>query len=405
MTSFDCVINFFESFILSYFIYRYFYLSLNQRIITNIIVFLEITLGNYFFSSSFLPVILVVCTMIVLLRVFGLRTTIELIVINVSIMLIDMICNMIALVFVSFLTTSGFVFTNVILRFNVAIIISKFLFLLFAILFSKIKLDLNAKLDTKRWTGIVALFFLILLEGAILIQNLIQNNINKSKIFFCVVLTGIISILVWEMYKNILLENDEKMQILLKTEAMKYKKENYKTLSKMSEEIYQLDHNMRYLLMMLKYAITKKNYEESLLLIDDYIKKYDKFKILINTNNPYFDFLLNQELNALLKEKIDVNTLISISQNDFYLNKEYMEYIILIINTFKVMTKKIAVNIQEVEGNNLLNLSITRKNNEKLIFNNRFYDLINYLDAQYTIDYIDDLIVFKSIQKIHKQKN
>lgn len=402
MTSFDYVINFFESFILSYFIYRYFYLSLNQRIITNIIVFLEITLGNYFFSSSFLPVILVVCTMIVLLRVFGLRTTIELIVINVSIMLIDMICNMIALVFVSFLTTSGFVFTNVILRFNVAIIISKFLFLLFAILFSKIKLDLNAKLDTKRWTGIVALFFLILLEGAILIQNLIQNNINKSKIFFCVVLTGIISILVWEMYKNILLENDEKMQILLKTEAMKYKKENYKTLSKMSEEIYQLNHNMRYLLMMLKYAITKKNYEESLLLIDDYIKKYDKFKILINTNNPYFDFLLNQELNALLKEKIDVNTLISISQNDFYLNKEYMEYIILIINTFKVMTKKIAVNIQEVEGNNLLNLSITRKNNEKLIFNNRFYDLVNYLDAQYTIDYIDDLIVFKSIQKMTK---
>lgn len=402
MTSFDYVINFFESFILSYFIYRYFYLSLNQRIITNIIVFLEITLGNYFFSSSFLPVILVVCTMIVLLRVFGLRTTIELIVINVSIMLIDMICNMIALVFVSFLTTSGFVFTNVILRFNVAIIISKFLFLLFAILFSKIKLDLNAKLDTKRWTGVVALFFLILLEGAILIQNLIQNNINKSKIFFCVVLTGITSILVWEMYKNILLENDEKMQILLKTEAMKYKKENYKTLSKMSEEIYQLDHNMRYLLMMLKYAITKKNYEESLLLIDDYIKKYDKFKILINTNNPYFDFLLNQELNALLKEKIDVNTLISISQNDFYLNKEYMEYIILIINTFKVMTKKIAVNIQEVEGNNLLNLSITRKNNDKLIFNNRFYDLVNYLDAQYTIDYIDDLIVFKSIQKMTK---
>lgn len=402
MTSFDYVINFFESFILSYFIYRYFYLSLNQRIITNIIVFLEITLGNYFFSSSFLPVILVVCTMIVLLRVFGLRTTIELIVINVSIMLIDMICNMIALVFVSFLTTSGFVFTNVILRFNVAIIISKFLFLLFAILFSKIKLDLNAKLATKRWTGIVALFFLILLEGAILIQNLIQNNINKSKIFFCVVLTGIISILVWEMYKNILLENDEKMQILLKTEAMKYKKENYKTLSKMSEEIYQLDHNMRYLLMMLKYAITKKNYEESLFLIDDYIKKYDKFKILINTNNPYFDFLLNQELNALLKEKIDVNTLISISQNDFYLNKEYMEYIILIFNTFKVMTKKIAVNIQEVEGNNLLNLSITRKNNEKLIFNNRFYDLVNYLDAQYTIDYIDDLIVFKSIQKMTK---
>ena len=51
----------------------------------------------------------------------------------------------------------------------------------------------------------------------------------------------------------------------------------------MSEEIYQLDHNMRYLLMMVRYAIIEENYDESINLIDEYVKKFDKFRILINT--------------------------------------------------------------------------------------------------------------------------
>ena len=103
----------------------------------------------------------------------------------------------------------------------------------------------------------------------------------------------------------------------------------------MSEEIYQLDHNMRYLLMMLRYAIIEENYDESINLIDEYVKKFDKFRILINTNNPYFDFLINQKLNTILKSQIDVCTTISISKSNYYFDKKYVEYILLLLDIYE----------------------------------------------------------------------
>lgn len=400
MTLFDYIINFAESFIICFFAYRYFSLNLKKMIILNIIIFLEITIGNIFISSSLLPVFFVTGTLILVLRAFGIKLTIELIVINISILIIDMICNMLALAFTILLNSRGNLFPSDTLMLSVAIFISKILFFICAFFFSKIKLHIKTKLDTKRWTSIVILFFLLLMEFYILIQDVVQDNINKRNIFICIVIIGVISVLVWNMYNKILLENEEKVCAILKNEEIKYKKENYNMLTKMSEDIYQLEHNMRYLLMMLRYAILKENYDECLNLIAEYMKKFDKFMIIVNTNNPYFDFLINQKINGLLKDKIDVSVIISISQNDFYLGKEYVEYVLLIINTYKDIAKKITINIQEVDSENILNLTVTKKNNGNIIFENRFYELIDYLDAQYVIDQVDDLIIFKSIQKI-----
>lgn len=404
MTEFDYCINFLESFIICFFSYRYFSLNTKQLIVSNIIIFLEITLGNLFLPSSFLPVFFVLITMIFLLKKFGLKINIELIIANVLIMLIDMISNITSLSLVTLLNMNFSFFNNSNSVLLAATALSKPLFFIVAYLFSKLKLDITNKLDAKRWTSIVILFTLILLESAILIQNLVQNHIDKTDILICILLMGIISIVTWNMYKKILLENEEKMRVTLKNEEMKYKKENYKALSKMSEEIYQLDHNMRYLLMMLRYAIIEENYDESINLIDEYVKKFDKFRILINTNNPYFDFLINQKLNTILKSKIDVCTTISISKSDYYFDKKYVEYILLLLDIYMKIAKKITVSVQEIGNDNLINITVAKKNNESVIFDGKFFELVKILQARYTINQIDDLVVFKSIQSMSKNE-
>ena len=103
MIEFDYCINFLESFIICFFSYRYFSLNTKQLIVSNVIIFLEITLGNLFLSSSFLPVFFVLITMIFLLKNFGLKINIELIIANASIMLIDMISNITSLSLVTLL--------------------------------------------------------------------------------------------------------------------------------------------------------------------------------------------------------------------------------------------------------------------------------------------------------------
>ena len=77
-----------------------------------------------------------------------------------------------------------------------------------------------------------------------------------------------------------------------KNEEIRYKKENEKVLSKMSEDIYQLEHNLRYILMQVKLNEQNKKYDENIELIDQYIRNFGKFKAIINTDNPYFDYFM-----------------------------------------------------------------------------------------------------------------
>ena len=70
-------------------------------------------------------------------------------------------------------------------------------------------------------------------------------------------------------------------------------------------------------------------------MIDQYIRNFGKFKAIINTDNPYFDYFMNQKINDLSSNGIDVHTSINISHSDYYLDREYVEYLIKMINMFK----------------------------------------------------------------------
>lgn len=64
----------------------------------------------------------------------------------------------------------------------------------------------------------------------------------------------------------------------------------------MAEDIYRLEHNLRYILMQVKINEENKKYDENIELIDQYIRNFGKFKAIINTDNPYFDYFMNQKL-------------------------------------------------------------------------------------------------------------
>ena len=190
--------------------------------------------------------------------------------------------------------------------------------------------------------------------------------------------------------------------IRLKNEEIRYKKENEKVLSKMSEDIYQLEHNLRYILMQVKLNEQNKKYDENIELIDQYIRNFGKFKAIINTNNPYFDYFMNQKINDLSNNGIDVHTSINISHSDYYLDRKYVEYLIKVINLFKKEATQITINIYEKQGFNIIEV-LTSKN-IRLIFDNSIKQLAQHLDAQYKITQDDNICIFKSIQHINKER-
>lgn len=396
MSLFDLVINIIESSIMCYFIYKYFDFKQMEKLWLFILaVFATITAGNYFISESWLAIVLLAGVLILFLKVFNKKMSIENIIVCLSVLIMDLVCNMITLILGSSL---DFIISDPAAKLKILMIVSKTMYLLFSLYILNRKMKYNSNLDTKRWTSIISVFLILLLELYILGNDYTINNINPTDTLFCMFLTAIVTLVIFNIYGKLLKENEESTRIRLKNEEIRYKKENEKVLSKMSEDIYQLEHNLRYILMQVKLNEQNKKYDENIELIDQYIRNFGKFKAIINTDNPYFDYFMNQKINDLSNNGIDVHTSINISHSDYYLDREYVEYLIKVINLFKLEATQITINIYEKQEFNIIEV-LTSKN-MKLTFDNSLKQLAQHLDAQYKVTQDNELCVFKSIQSM-----
>lgn len=204
--------------------------------------------------------------------------SIENIIVCLSVLIMDLVCNMITLILGSSL---DFIISDPAAKLKILMIVSKTMYLLFSLYILNRKMKYNSNLDTKRWTSIISVFLILLLELYILANDYTINNINPTDTLFCMFLTAIVTLVIFNIYGKLLKENEESTRIRLKNEEIRYKKENEKVLSKMSEDIYQLEHNLRYILMQVKLNEQNKKYDENIELIDQYIRNFGKFKAII----------------------------------------------------------------------------------------------------------------------------
>ena len=396
MSLFDLVINIIESSIMCYFIYKYFdFKNIEKLWLFILIDFTSITLCNYFINESSILLIVVISVLVACLKIFGEKIRIESIVICFLSLIIDIVCNVISLIIGRIINYSiGMQFVQM----PAMIVFSKILYFIVVLAFLKKKTSYKSQLNPQRWLTIIIVISILFIVAYILGTSYVFDNVSVLANLFCTALIFIAIILILNIYGKLLKENEESTRIRLKNEEIRYKKENEKVLSKMSEDIYQLEHNLRYILMQVKLNEQNKKYDDNIELIDQYIRNFGKFKAIINTDNPYFDYFMNQKINDLSNNGIDVHTSINISHSDYYLDREYVEYLIKVINLFKKEAIQITINIYEKQGFNIIEV-LTSKN-MKLTFDNSFKQLAQHLDAQYKVTQGNELCVFKSIQSM-----
>jgi len=396
MSLFDVIINIVESSIICYFIYKYFDFNQIEKLWLFILtVFTTLTIGNVFINESGFLIVVMSIVIIAFLKVFGQNINIESIIICFLSLIIDVACNVCSLIIGNLVNSY---ISIVSLSLQEMTVLSKILFLIVALLFLKQKVTYDTNLNTKRWLTIVIIILILLVVTYLLAISYVFDNANVLINLLCTALVYVAIVLIFNIYGKLLKENEESTRIRLKNEEIRYKKENEKLLSKMSEDIYQLEHNLRYVLMQVKLNEQNKKYDENIELIDQYIRNFGKFKAIINTGNSYFDYFMNQKINDLSNNGIDVHTSINISHSDYYLDREYVEYLIKAINLFKKEATQITINIYEKQGFNIIEV-LTSKN-MKLTFDNSLKQLAQHLDAQYKVTQDNELCVFKSIQSM-----
>ena len=354
MSLFDLVINIIESSIMCYFIYKYFDFKQIEKLWLFILIdFTSITLCNSFINESSALLIIVTSVLIVCLKMFGEKIRIESIIVCFLSLIIDIVCNVVSLIIGRMM--NYFIGTQFI-QMPAMTVLSKILYLIAVLVFLKKKTSYKSQLNSKRWLTLIIVISILLIVVYILGTSYVFDNVDALVNLFCTALIFIAIILILNIYGKILEENEESTRIRLKNEEIRYKKENEKVLSKMSEDIYQLEHNLRYILMQVKINEENKKYDENIELIDQYIRNFGKFKAIINTDNPYFDYFMNQKINDLSNNGIDVHTSINISHSDYYLDREYVEYLIKVINIFKPKVTQITINVYEKQEFNIIEI-------------------------------------------------
>ena len=400
MSLFDVIINIVESSIICYFIYKYFDFKQIEKLWLFILtVFSTLTIGSVFINESGFLIVVTSIVIIAFLKVFGQKINIESIIICFLSLIIDVACDVCALIIGNLVNSY---ISIVSLSLPEMTVLSKILFLVVVFLFLKQKVTYDTNLNTKRWLTIVIIILILLVVTYLLSISYVFDNANVLINLLCAALVYVAIVLIFNIYGKVLKENEESTRIRLKNEEIRYKKENEKVLSKMSEDIYQLEHNLRYILMQVKLNEQNKKYDDNIELIDQYIRNFGKFKAIINTDNPYFDYFMNQKINDLSNNGIDVHTSINISHSDYYLDREYVEYLIKVINLFKKEAIQITINIYEKQGFNIIEV-LTSKN-IRLTFDNSIKQLAQHLNAQYKITQDDNICIFKSIQHINKER-
>lgn len=403
MSLFDLFINFFEISIICLALHNHFTLKKIELLILFVLMIIPLNLS--FFSDVINDFSIIIIINIIILCLFFMKKikNFENIIFCIFIIICDILCNFIALYFTSWLF--GIEISLIgeytgILYF--ATISSKLIFLIFVLLFSGIRSHFDGSLEFKKWWVISIVFVILVLILCVLGEALIFNNITNEHILFTIVAIILIFFFLVILYYRIQEENNELIKILIQNERQKYIEKNYQIINRLSTQISESEHRMMYILMQVKSLINNNNFEKANLVIKDYIDHINKFSVFINTNNPYFDFIVNRKFNECFSKGFICKANIFVS-NEYVLEYDDLSTIVcLILDYFTTLTDADKViNVEIQQENNLIVFSFSQLQfsnvTETIKLPEEFYQIVNKRNIVYVIKTTNNILQIKFV--------
>lgn len=239
----------------------------------------------------------------------------------------------------------------------------------------------------------------------VLLETLLTGVFTADMAMTLTIALIIICILFLFIFRRTQLDHENKLKYELELQKNYFSNENYIKMQYMSNEIVETEHRMMYILMTIRKTIIKNENNKAIYMIDQYIKKVKKFSSSINTNNPYFDFVLNAKINEYIYEDIYLKNTIFIFSDPIYDSKEFCGLITHLLDLFK----------EQLKLKNSLSLGIHQENDFVIIeligelynfeITDELYKQIEYFKADYSLQNVEDIYTLKLVIEIQNEIN
>lgn len=371
-----------------------------------LICFLEITISNYYnVFDEFLIFLLIISMFVSLIRIKLIDNFEKL-----------LICSF-AGIFLFLGNLFSVLLTTIIFNISTVEIYSKNYYYIFCTLFSKtllacffificvFKSRFKNMLTIKDGWAVLLLCLTVQYMITVLLETLLTGVFTADMAMTLTIALIIICILFLFIFRRTQLDHENKLKYELELQKNYFSNENYIKMQYMSNEIVETEHRMMYILMTIRKTIIKNENNKAIYMIDQYIKKVKKFSSSINTNNPYFDFVLNAKINEYIYEDIYLKNTIFIFSDPIYDSKEFCGLITHLLDLFK----------EQLKLKNSLSLGIHQENDFVIIeligelynfeITDELYKQIEYFKADYSLQNVEDIYTLKLVIEIQNEIN
>lgn len=407
MILFNYFINFLEGFLLGSFVAYYFDINNKKKYISLVstICFIEISISNYFNIFDKLAIFIVILTLFIFLNNEKKGSYLEKILICVIAGTLLYLGNLLSLLLISMLFNISTVqIYNTQELLISAIILSKLIFTILSILIVTFKIQTKGMLTLKNGLTYLILCLIIVFVIVTMFEVLFTGEITSKISIIIMVALIVISVLFLFIFRKLQIDNENNLKYELELQKNHFSEENYTKMKFMSNEIIETEHRMMYVLMRIKRYVDSDEKEKASFMLEQYIKKVKRFSTAINTNNPYFDFVLSSKMNEYMYEDIFLKNTLFICENDIYDNKEFCDLILYLLDLFKTNLKSkkgLSLGIHEESGFVVIELIGTLYSFE---ITDKLYKKIEYFKADYSLNNVEDIYTLKLIVEIKGQE-
>ena len=276
-------------------------------------------------------------------------------------------------------------------------ILSKFIllcFIIFACIFKRYFYD---SLTMKNGWAILLLCLTIEYTIAVLLETLLTGAFSTKKGVSLTISLIVISGLFLFIFRKLQIDNENRLQYELKLQKNHFSEENYSKMKYMYNEIIETEHRMMYILIGVKKYLESNQIDKANFMLEQYISKVKRFSTAINTNNPYFDFVLSSKIHEFMYDDIFLKNTLFICENPIYDTNEFCDLIIYLLDSFKDnLNSKIGLSLGIHQENNFIIVEMIGDLKEYKVTDG-LYKKIKYFTTDYSLKNVESIYTLKLI--------
>ena len=266
--------------------------------------------------------------------------------------------------------------------------------IIFACIFKRHFYD---SLTMKNGWAILLLCLTIEYTIAVLLETLLTGAFSTKKGVSLTISLIVISGLFLFIFRKLQIDNEKRLQYELKLQKNHFSEENYSKMKYMYNEIIETEHRMMYILIGIKKYLESNQIDKANFMLEQYITKVKRFSATINTNNPYFDFVLSSKIHEFMYDDIFLKNTLFICENPIYDTNEFCDLIIYLLDSFKDnLNSKTGLSLGIHQENNFIIMEIIGDLKEYII-TDTLYKKIEYFTTDYSLKNVASIYTLKLV--------